>query len=149
MPLPEFRPDGWLLEGHHAASWEEIAARFGGEPGSRRAAILSSLLAWRDEARANGLAGLVVLNGSFISDKDAPGDFDLFFLYDEAAEARIEADFEARALTQYQSCRAMGFLGDVFALPASLGRISPLLGGTDMYDTDRRGKQKGVVEVIL
>ena len=149
MPLPDFREDGWLPEGHHAATWEEIAARFGGTPGSRRAEVLASLLAWRDAARASGLGGLMVLNGSFISTKEAPGDFDLFFLYDEASEARIAAEGQARDLTQYQACREAGYLGDVFALPASLARVSPLLGGADMFDTDRNGRAKGVVEVTL
>ena len=37
MPLPEFRPDGWLPEGHHPANWEEIVLRFGQGEGSGRA----------------------------------------------------------------------------------------------------------------
>ena len=36
MALPAFREDGWLPEGHHAATWQEVALRFGGEPSSRR-----------------------------------------------------------------------------------------------------------------
>lgn len=149
MPLPAFREDGWLLEGHHAATWEEISAHFGGEPGSRRNSLLSSLLSWRDTACAKGLAGWIILDGSFVSQKDAPGDFDLVFLYDEATEALVKHDAEAQALTDYQAYRAAGYLGDVFALPASLQRLSPRLGGTDMFDFDRQGTRKGVVEVTL
>ncbi len=80
MPLPEFRPNDWLPEGHHPTTWDEIAARFGGPPGSRRAAVLSGLLEWRDAVRAKGMGGRLILDGSFISKKAAPGDFDLFFL---------------------------------------------------------------------
>ena len=40
MPLPDFRSDGWLPEGHHAATREEIIAVFGGEPGSHRAVLM-------------------------------------------------------------------------------------------------------------
>jgi len=58
MPLPEFRPDGWLPEGHHPTTWDEIAARFGGPPGSHRAAVLSGLLDWRDAARRHSIACL-------------------------------------------------------------------------------------------
>ena len=36
MPVPEFRPDGWLPEGHHPATWDEITVRFGGVSGCRR-----------------------------------------------------------------------------------------------------------------
>jgi len=149
MSLPQFREDGWLPEGHHPATWEEVSARFGGESGSRRAAVLASLLNWRDAARTRGLAGLIILDGSFVSNKSAPGDFDLVFLYDELSEGLIKDDAEARALMDFQACRALGFQGDVFALPLSLQKVSPLLGGTDMFDTDRQGKSKGVVEVIL
>ncbi len=80
MPLPEFRPDGWLPEGHHPTTWDEIAARFGGPLSSRRAAVLSGLLEWRAAMRAKGMGGRLILDGSFISEKAAPGDFDLFFL---------------------------------------------------------------------
>ena len=69
MSLPAFRDDGWLPEGHHAATWEEIAAVFGGSPGSHRAVVFSSLLAWRDAVRGKGMSGLLILNGSFISQK--------------------------------------------------------------------------------
>jgi len=71
MPLPEFRSDGWLPEGHHPATWDEIAACFGGAPGSRRAAVLSGLLSWRDAVRDQGMGGQLILDGSFISDKAA------------------------------------------------------------------------------
>lgn len=149
MALPSFRDDGWLPAGHHAATWQEIAARFGGQPNSRRADVLASLLRWRDAARAASLIGLVVLNGSLISRKEVPGDFDLVFSYDAATEALIRTSAEARALTDYQACRQLGFLGDVFALPASLGETSPVFSGLDMFDFDQQGRLKGVVEVLL
>ena len=149
MALPAFRDDGWLPEGPHQATWEEIVARFGDAPGSQRARVLSSLLAWRDAVLSKGMGGLVILNGSFISRKEAPGDFDLVFFYDEATKALVLRDTAAKALTDYQACRAAGFSGDVFAFPASLRLLSPLLAGTDMFDFDRRGTPKGVVEVLL
>jgi hypothetical protein len=149
MALPAFREDGWLPDGHHASNWQEVALRFGGEPDSRRSLILSSLLQWRDAVRDKGMAGLVILDGSFVSSKEAPGDFDLVFSYDAATELLVRTDLEARKLTDYQACRRLGFLGDVFAFPASLLIFSPLLGGLDMFDLDRQRKPKGVVEVLL
>lgn len=149
MALPSFRDDGWLPSGHHAATWQEIVSRFGGKPNSRRADILASLLRWRDAARAENLAGLIILDGSFVSGKEAPGDFDLLFSYDADTEALVRTHVEARALTDYQACHGFGFLGDVFALPAALGNSSPTLSGLDMFDFDRKGEAKGVVEVPL
>lgn len=101
MALPAFREDGWLPAGHYIATWQEIALRFAGETDSRRAILLASLLAWRDAVRAKGMAGLVILDGSFISSKHTPGDFDLVFLYDEASEDLVRKDPEARQLTDY------------------------------------------------
>jgi hypothetical protein len=111
--------------------------------------VLSSLLQWRDAVRDKGMAGLVILDGSFVSSKEAPSDFDLVFSYDEATELLLLTDLEARKLTDYQACRSLGFLGDIFALPASLLRFSPLLGGLDIFDLDRQRKLKGVIEVLL
>lgn len=64
-------------------------------------------------------------------------------------EALVQTHAEARARADYQACHALGFVGDVFALPASLGASSPTISGLDMFDFDRRGKAKGVVEVPL
>lgn len=149
MPLPLFRGDGWLPAGHYRTTWEEVIARFGDQAGSRRAVVMLSLLRWRDEARAAGLAGLIILNGSFVSRKEAPGDFDLVFFYDEASEKLIKSDNNVRMLIDMQACHKAGFRGDIFALPLSLQSISPLLCGMDMFDRDRQGQPKGVVEVLL
>jgi len=149
MALPAFQANGWLPEGHHPATWQEIILRFSGDDDSRRLAVLSSLLVWREAALAKGMTGLVILDGSFISAKEAPGDFDLVFSCSEETASIIRSDPLARQLIDTQACRALGFLGDVFALPASLQHHSPLLGGLDMFDFDRQGRPQGVIEVPL
>ncbi len=113
MSLPEFRPDGWLPEGHHSTTWEEITLRFGGEPDSRRAAVLIGLLAWRDAVRAKGMGGLLILDGSFISQKSAPGDFDCIFVYDEVTSTLLARDTEASDLLRHTTIKDC-FGGDVF-----------------------------------
>ena len=149
MALPKLRPGGWLPEGHHETTWDEIAERFGGEPGSPRAAVLSRLLAWRDAARQKGLAGRVILNGSFLSAKAEPGDFDLIFVYDERTEALVKRDKEAKALTGLLRCNER-FGGDVFGMAITNVRRFPHLCRTDGFDQDKILRQpKGVVEVDL
>ncbi len=74
MAIPPFdSATGLLPAGEHEASWDEIEARFGWN--LRRRQLLDGL--------ADGLglfaeAGCtrVWLNGSFVTDKDEPGDFD-------------------------------------------------------------------------
>jgi len=148
MALPALREDGWLPEGHHETTWKEIAEVFGGKPGSRRAQVLLRLLEWRDALRGTGVAGRVILNGSFISAKTEPGDFDLIFVYDESARAIINRDADAKALTDYTYCKAAGY-GDVFTFAVAAVRAFPDFCRLDMFDTDKKGIPKGVVEVAL
>lgn len=74
VALPPFEPaSGLLPPGEHEAGWDEIQARLGWN--ARRRQLLDGL--------AEGLAILgeagcvrVWLNGSFVTSKDEPGDFD-------------------------------------------------------------------------
>lgn len=149
MPIPSFRSDNWLPEGHHAATWEEIEAVFAGEPDSIRRTVWTRLLAWRDAARAKGLSGRVILNGSFISAKETPGDFDLLFLYDAPSESIVSQDADALALIGPLRCKA-AFGGDVFACSASMAENYPQFFATDTFDNIKfTNQKKGVVEVDL
>lgn len=149
MPLPDFRPDGWLPEGHHSTSWDEIIARFDGAPDSRRAAVLSGLLQWRDAVRAKGMGGWLILDGSFISNKAAPGDFDCIFVYDEASLTVLAEDAEASDLLRHTTIKDR-FNGDVFVYSYTSVRDSPAFCRTDGFDQEKiTRKPKGVVEVVL
>ncbi len=149
MAIPPFRADQWLPEGHHAATWEEITTVFGGEPGSTRRETLTRLLAWRDAARRRGLAGRVILNGSFISAKRNPGDFDLLFLYDAASEAVVRQDEEALGLIDPLRCKTV-YGGDVFAFSLTMVAAHPQFFPTDGFDRIKfTSVKKGVLEVDL
>jgi hypothetical protein len=78
--IPEFRPDGWLPEGHFVATWDEVITRFDGPPETRRAVLTQKLLALREGLRRHGVSGIMVLNGSYISAKPDPGDFDVVLI---------------------------------------------------------------------
>lgn len=149
MPLPEFRADGWLPEGHHAVGWEEIAARFGGTPGSHRATIFFRLLKWRDAVRNKGMGGRLILNGSFISEKDTPGDFDCIFVYNEDSSQIISHDAGALALLDNTYCKG-NFGGDVLCFAEASIRDFPQFCRTDSFDRSKVTLQpKGVVEVEI
>lgn len=74
MPIPAFRPDGYLPEGVHWATEEEVAARFG-QTTERRRALLARVAEWLALARAVG-ARRLLLDGSFVTAKPEPGDGD-------------------------------------------------------------------------
>jgi hypothetical protein len=149
MPLPEFREDGWLPEGHHPTTWAEIEARFGGEPGTRRRGVLENLLRWRDRLRERGIGGRLILNGSFVSAKPDPGDFDTLLIGDDGAEQILAVDDDARQLIDYGYCKSNRW-GDVFFFSAAAVRRFPSLCRTDVFDFDKATwTPKGVVEVEL
>lgn len=101
---------------------------------------------WRHDVQASGLSGLLILDGSFISRKVAPGDFDAIFVCDEACEQRMLTDPQAKELTDYQRCKEKG-LGDIIAFAESTVRRYPQFCRLDGFDQDKRGIPKGVVEV--
>ena len=74
MPIPVFRPDGYLPEGLHLATFEEVAARFGTSTSHRRY-LLSRLQRWVELARAVGALRFLV-DGSFVTQQPIPGDVD-------------------------------------------------------------------------
>jgi hypothetical protein len=148
VALPEFRDDGWLPEGHHACSWEEVVAKFGGHPGSQRERVLRGLLDWRDRARDKGVSGWLVLNGSFVSAKENPSDFDTIFVFDDEASELMENDVETKRLLDYSNCKSLGF--DMLGFSATLVREHPEWVPLDAFDRDKdTGKPKGVLEVVL
>lgn len=148
MPLPEFREDGWLPEGHYEASWEEVIAKFGGTAGSPRERVLRALLDWRDRLREKGVSGWIVLDGSFISARDSPNDFDTIVVFDDHVWELMESDIETKELLDYSSCKSRGF--DLLIFSATYVREEPKWARLDAFDRDKEtGMPKGVLEVVL
>ncbi len=71
--IPPFDAAGNLPPGVHKATWHEVADRFG--TGPRRRELLAGLRAALDALRAAG-CDKVYLDGSFVTTKPNPNDFD-------------------------------------------------------------------------
>ncbi|XYD11439.1 hypothetical protein R1A27_14145 [Methylobacterium sp. NMS12] len=72
--IPAFDPDtGYLPRGEHAADWIELTARFAWNDHRRH--LLSGLRRLAAALRDEGCA-LFLLDGSFVTRKEFPGDFD-------------------------------------------------------------------------
>lgn len=72
--IPGFENTGNLPPGVHVAAWDELAERFGWT--SRRRELLEGLQAALGLLREAGCRRAFV-NGSFVTDKDEPGDIDV------------------------------------------------------------------------
>lgn len=71
--IPDLTDEGWLPPGIHPATWDEIETRFGTT--GRRRALLRGLKRALGNLRDAGVQ-MAYLDGSFVTSKQTPGDFD-------------------------------------------------------------------------
>lgn len=132
---------GRLPEGIHEASWDEIVLRFGWN--QRRRELLDGL-AEAIELLADAGCTRVWLNGSFVTTKDEPGDFDA--CWDTAS---VDLDVIDPVLLDLSSGRAeqkRRFGGELF--PNIVESGSGLVF-TEFFQNDRDAGRKGIVVVQI
>jgi len=140
--IPPFDPDtGRLPEGVHEANWEEIVERFGWN--LRRRRLLDGL------AEAVGLlaeAGCrqVWLNGSFVTTKDEPGDFDACWDTDSVDLDAI--DPVLLDLSAGRAAQKRRFGGELFPNAVEVGSG---LVFSDFFQNDRDTGRKGIVVIDI
>jgi hypothetical protein len=143
--LPAFRDDGWLPIGHHDATWEEITNRFEGLPGSRRFDLTKRLFELRDSLRKLGVVGYLLLDGSYISAKLDPKDFDILLVASAEIQALKEASPElTRLLNAERAEREGGY--SLFFVPIDSTALELI---SSMWDLDKSGTPKGILKVAL
>lgn len=143
VAIPPFdRATGLLPTGEHDAEWDEIESLFGWNP--RRRQLLDGLA----EALALlGSAGCtcVWLNGSFVTDKDEPGDFDC--VWSTAGVDRPLLQRTAPELFDFSDHRAAqkARFGGEF-----LPNVTEAASGKQFatfFQSDRDGTAKGIVVI--
>ena len=90
--LPGFRSDGYLPDGLHGASIDELRTRFGG-PSARRRRLMSRIAYWHHLAVAVG-AERMLIDGSFVTAKCDPGDADVVIWLPADIEDQLERNRE-------------------------------------------------------
>lgn len=140
--LPAALPaTGYLPPGIHQASWAEITARFGSN--GHRARLLSGLLEALRNLAAAGCKS-VLLDGSFVTEKDLPEDYDAAWETPGVDPNRLD-----QVLLDFSNKRAamkLKYGGEFF--PAS-ALAAPGVPYRDFFLKDRNGVPKGVVNVDL
>jgi hypothetical protein len=147
MPIPELNEDGFLPEGVHEASLEEVHERFGRfQRTDRRATLFTKLALFMADARASGLVEAVIVDGSFVTAKDEPSDIDLILVlrpdHDYGAELR---PFEYNALSERRLRRRFRF--DVVVVQKGSEEHELAVGFFQGVKV-RSDLRKGVVKVI-
>lgn len=131
-------PDtGRLPEGEHTASWDELVDRFGWTP--RRRQLLDGLADAIELLVAVGCTRLW-LNGSFVTAKDEPADFDACWDPNDVDLDSLDPIFFD--LSTGRASQKARFGGELF--PNVVESASGLVFA-DFFKNERDGGQKGVV----
>jgi hypothetical protein len=142
--LPALEPEtGNLPPGVHETTWSELVARYGFT--SHRLALLAGLKAALDELRVAGCRRAYV-NGSFVSAKEQPVDFDGCWEVEGVDLARLDPVLQTFAHRRAAQKRKYG--GEMFPSdwPADAHGTSFL----QFFQRDRdSGHPKGIVAIDL
>lgn len=144
MLLPPFNEFGDLPEGVHAATLQDVTARFG-TGSEQRIHVTDRLRRIYNLAVGTGQLDRLIVFGSYVSNVDEPNDVDVMLLMRN--EFRAE-DCPAESAILFDHARAHDSLG------ASVFWIRPqmLLGESldhflGFWQTKRDGRKRGVVEL--
>jgi len=140
--LQPFDPDtGRLPEGEHTASWDELVDRFAWTP--RRRQLLDGLAEAIELLAAAGCTR-IWLNGSFVTAKDEPADFDACWDPDGVdLDALDPVFFDFASGRVNQKARFGGEL-----LPNVVESGSGL-AFAEFFQNERDGGRKGIVVVLI
>lgn len=148
--LPAFESNGCLPPGRHEASWSEVKARFGGT--SWRVRLLYGL---RQACRAFYRAGVrqVYLDGSFVSNKKKPNDYDVCW---NPSQPGLNLDRLPRCLHpchRDSSLQKRTYRGEFYPESTLVheGLVCGIEGMTivEFFQRGRDGKDKGIVLLNL
>ena len=141
--IPQFNADGNLPPGIHWATWNEIANRFGTNAWRRQ--LLAGVRAASEELKRVGCS-TIYLDGSFVSAKLIPGDFDACWDESGVDVASIDPvllDFDGGRANQKAK-----FGGELFPVSQNADGLGTLFLEFFQIDKDT-GSQKGIVALDL
>ena len=144
--LPPFAATGLLPPGIHWTSWNQIVSRFGHTP--HRANLLLGLMDGIAALKAAGCQE-IYLDGSFCTDKEVPGDFDV--CWDDSTVDLNLLIQTAPLMFEFGQARAAQkarYLGEFF--PCSWIAAPPSTLYLDFFQLDKNtGGAKGIVGLQL
>jgi hypothetical protein len=142
--IPDFDANGTLPPGIHRAEWKEFSKRFGHS--EHRKILLDGLATALNSLAAAGCRS-VYINGSFVTKKLKPGDYDLCGSIDGVAPERLDSILLDFSPVGRLAMKAK-YRGDLF--PAEVPEGASGKAFLDFFQTDKRtGEPKGIVLLDL
>jgi hypothetical protein len=132
---------GYLPPGIHKALWGEVTARFAAN--GHRSRLIGGLLAALLNLRGAGCR-FVLLDGSFVSQKELPQDYDA--TWDTVGVDPKRLDPILLDFSNGRAAMKSKYLGELFPATAA---AAPGVLYRDFFMTDRNGVPKGVIHIDL
>lgn len=142
--IPKFDAQtGDLPPGIHSAEWDEFERRFGGTPHRRR--LLAGLGQALEALRQAGCT-TVYVDGSFVTNKAAPNDFDA--CRDPLGVNIAQLDPVLRTFDLGRATQKAKYLGELFPMSGSANPNGVTF--LEFFQTNRHsGLRKGIVVIDL
>lgn len=144
MPLPEFNATGDLPTGVHKAPLAEAVTRLG-MPSDRRKLLAHRLERIHHIASETGHLARFVVFGSFVTDKYAPNDVDVFMIMDDNFDIGSLVG-KARLLFVDHGTAQHHFGSSVFWM-RRMAAIGGEQAAIEDWQIKRDGTERGIVEI--
>jgi hypothetical protein len=144
MPIPEFNDSGNLPTGIHHANWQELEAKLAFN--ERRQELLQGMKRACESLKMVGCPRIFI-GGSFATNKEFPGDFDICWQDDAVDFLQLQVsdpvllDFKSRRAAQKAK-----YGGELFPASISADGYRTYL---EFFQIDRNGEKKGIVAIDL
>jgi hypothetical protein len=111
MPIPALTSEGYLPPGIHECTLEELEERFGRfQRTDVRPRLFADLQRFVRAVKVTGFFVAIVIDGSFVSSKDAPNDVDVILVFQSGHDFHAETrPFEYNVVSRKQLRRTYGF----------------------------------------
>lgn len=141
--IPQFDENGNLPPGVHWAEWEEFIERFGNN--ERRLLLIQGLQMAMERLKAAGCR-TIYINGSFVTTKPKPGDFDACY-DDETVDKNYLRIHAPRLLNHYdRAAQKAKYKGEIFPSNQPIGNYGD---NSDFFQRDRQKNKKGIIAIDL
>lgn len=142
--IPEFDERGNLPPGVHFCEWEEFVDRFG--TNALRLRLLRGLLMAMEALKAAGCR-TIYINGSFVTLKPDPGDFDACWDREDVDinYLRLQAP---KLLNHYDRAgQKAQYKGEIFPVDQPIGNYG--MNSFELFQRDRSQNKKGIIAIDL
>ena len=141
--IPQSDSDGLLPPGVHWANWDELTDRLGNNPWRQH--LMNGLRAALENLKGAGCR-TVYINGSFVTSKELPNDYDA--CWEEAGVDPEALDAVLLTFDTWRTTQKAKYLGELF--PASIIADTGGLSFLEFFQTDKdTGRTKGIIAIDL